>query len=41
MSMGGGEERGRRKNFSSSVKIPRYFHIIILFSTTILHMPSF
>ena len=29
------------KNFSFYVKIPRYFYIIILFSTTILHMPSF
>jgi hypothetical protein len=33
--------RGRRKNFPFCVKIPCYFYIIILFSTTILHMPSF
>jgi hypothetical protein len=39
--VGGGGERGRRKNFSFYVKIPRYFYTIILFSTTILHMPSF
>ena len=38
---GVGVGRGRRKNFSFYVKIPHYFYIIILFSTTILHMPSF
>ena len=39
--VGVGGERGRRKNFSFYVKIPCYFYIIILFSTKILHMPSF